>query len=398
MKITEPGTSPNGGSRPLPLPAGLTAWAGATALLLAGCGPHDLHLASSTRHPTANQAVTLSAWWDSSVPIDYLRLYAGEYCLIESPDTQVTATINDLHPYSNRRLVFRAEAVQGEHVWSREEWVYVVAPLEHDRPPPTEENSEDGTDVQQNYPSRWCEETASRLFHAATDIVRRYADKAVVEFISYPEVQEQFGDVELTAEFVTTDADLLVEAVAWFVDLHALGGCEDPVEAFERWGDGFGYSVYGSEFAQPADLTLRISELEKNRQIAEGIPPVLLDTEYILGDCEDRAILRAALLRNLGFAPWAITVAQNFGLTHEYNLVIYQGAWRVMGDGPIGAYLADVDLSQHRTCYAWNEDSHSRRAYPCNFLWLTRHADNYPGGKGDGHLWCWKNYSSEIDP
>jgi peptidoglycan hydrolase-like protein with peptidoglycan-binding domain len=63
------------------------------------------------------------------------------------------------------------------------------------------------------------------------------------------------------------------------------------------------------------------------------------------GDCEDEAILRAALLRRLGFQPWAVWHARSADYTvagmttsHEYNIILYEGAFRVV-DGPVGILL-----------------------------------------------------------
>ncbi|MFC1530161.1 hypothetical protein ACFL6R_05530 [Gemmatimonadota bacterium] len=151
----------------------------------------------------------------------------------------------------------------------------------------------------------------------------------------------------------------------------------------------------GFDFPQPADLTI----LHSSKILGEAAGSQFL----YAGDCEDHAILRASLLRAMGMAPWAIWIVnlKKGTFRHEYNLVLYEGAFRIMELDPIKATL-DLSRSEVRkrfkTYYGWNEIHGPRGREPQNHQFLLDYVDNYPGGKDDGKRWSYRVYSRKIVP
>jgi len=145
-----------------------------------------------------------------------------------------------------------------------------------------------------------------------------------------------------------------------------------------------GYANYspGWDFPQPANLTLTISGNLTNANSRDDYQ----------GDCEDHAILRAALLRVLGFAPWAIWDAIDNPVSHEYNIVLYEGAYRLMDYGRIERFLERHTWDSHRSHYGWNEDNGPRGVSSTNHDYLKNNTDNFPGGKECPGDWSYEKY------
>ena len=135
--------------------------------------------------------------------------------------------------------------------------------------------------------------------------------------------------------------------------------------------NGWGSYSPGWDFPQPADLTLTISG-----NLTNASP----NDDY-QGDCEDHAILRAALLRALGFAPWAIWDAIDNPISHEYNIVLYEGAYRIMDYGLIDRWLDTHTWDSHKSHYGWNESNGPRGVATANNTFLKNNTNNFPGTK-----------------
>ena len=165
-------------------------------------------------------------------------------------------------------------------------------------------------------------------------------------------------------------SDKVVEAVAYYVDRH-MTWRDDAVNQVVFFINGWGSYSPGWDFPQPADLTLTISG-----NLSNASP-----TDDYQGDCEDHAILRAALLRSLGFAPWAIWDVLCESLAHEYNVVLYEGAYRIMDYGRIGSWLDTYTGSNHKSYYGWNEEFGPRNFSFMNHAYLVAGTNNFPGGK-----------------
>ena len=155
------------------------------------------------------------------------------------------------------------------------------------------------------------------------------------------------------------------------------------VFANNEYGD---YSP-GWDFPQPADLTLTISG-----NLTNAAP-----NDDFQGDCEDHAILRSALLRALGYCPWGIWDVIDNPVTHEYNVVLYEGAYRLMDYGTIVRWLATHTWSSHQSYYGWNEDNGPRGANSTTHAYLENNTNNYPGGKKCTD-WDLNNYYEDTCP
>jgi len=203
-------------------------------------------------------------------------------------------------------------------------------------------------------------------------IVLTHANNAVMEFSN---------STGLSIIEVYGVADNLVAAVAFYVDQHMSWRADSANRRIFREN---GYSDYtpGWDFPQPADLTLTISG-----NLDNATP-----NDDFQGDCEDHAILRAALLRALGFASWGIWDAIDQNITHEYNIVMYEGAYRIMDYGLIGRWLNSHTWNSHKTHYGWNEDHGPRGVNSTNNNFIKNNTDNFPGDKPCDGAWNYNKY------
>ncbi len=98
------------------------------------------------------------------------------------------------------------------------------------------------------------------------------------------------------------------------------------------------------------------------------------------GDCEDHAILRAALMYALGISSDCAYCADHYdgywGGGHTFNLVLYRNKWRVMDYGRLGKYFWDDSWDQHNPNNVWN----NRRG--------TFYCPDWIDNLGDGHWDC----------
>lgn len=183
--------------------------------------------------------------------------------------------------------------------------------------------------------------------------------------------------------------DRYVDAVAWYVDRH-----------MEYVADGGSWNG-----AQNAYRTLTQSGHRGSKDFA--------------GDCEDHAILRAALLRSLGMNHTCVFCADHHNSVdqgqvqecnggkeksggHTYNLVVYKGKYRILDYGNMRArYWANSQCwDQHATDNLWNDHTGKH--------WSNKDTSpygssnplvNYPGNPvSPGGNWDWRSYFNDITP
>ena len=190
----------------------------------------------------------------------------------------------------------------------------------------------DGT----GYPSTPNEETGTNLYRLDKPEPSHYAILALYEYCSV------FGGTPASLTF-----DQKIAAVALYVTNHmSWRSDDDNIKAFKAMGYG-AYNPQPGDFPQPADLTLKISGIVNNTA----------PNDDFQGDCEDFAILRAALLRAapICLPPAAIWDAIDGAVTHEYNVVQYGNAYRIMDYGTIDRWIPTHTWDAHKSYFGWNE-------------------------------------------
>ena len=163
-----------------------------------------------------------------------------------------------------------------------------------------------------------------------------------------------FADPEITPDF-------LVAAVAWYVDQN-MGYTYDPENGYVlNTIHSLGYTPAGHNI--PAHYTIRFTNplLPANSNMIPALQaknPAWAaeynDGKSYHGDCEDYAILRHALLRSLGFDRRFIWNAES--PSHVHNIVLYNGAYRIMDYGPIQRYLCCASPINDMVFQSWNTD------------------------------------------
>lgn len=348
--------------------------------MVSGCAPS---IVSSHKHPDSDKVITFTA--KHGLLCFYcskLEMEVGGTVVANSTSSPLTYTNGPYAAYSNMQLPFKVTSsnTAGTLTHTDSDWIYVANPKGvFNFPMPTGSNN--------GYPGTTNEQTGANLYRLDKSIVLNHALDAVAEYSNasgIPLVQ------------VVSIADNMVAAVAWYVDEHMswrTDTCDAGSTSCVSNRDVFAANGYGSyspgwDFPQPADLTLLIS----------GDVTNAVTNDDFQGDCEDHAILRAALLRALGFAPWAIWDAIDNPITHEYNIVLYEGAYRIMDYGTIDRWLNWHTWSSHTSYYGWNEDHGPRYVATTNHDYLVNNTDNYPGGKDDGHPWSHNIYYKLYSP
>jgi hypothetical protein len=211
-----------------------------------------------------------------------------------------------------------------------------------------------------------------------------YATNAIMEYA------QRIGK---SPQDVKNSFDLTVAAVAAYVDRHMTWRDEATNrQVFMAKGyAGYGTNAGAVDFPQPADLTLKYSG-----NVSNGTP-----SDDFLGDCEDFAILRATLLRALCFPPWAIWDVINKTRSHEYNVVLYQGAFRIMDRGTIDRYLAcNIWGTWYDSSYGWNQTCGPRGYGTDQQKSLIDQTNNYPVqlGRSACAPWSCRNYFKDTCP
>ncbi len=169
---------------------------------------------------------------------------------------------------------------------------------------------------------------------------------------------------EITAGDITNDPNAMMEAVAFYVTEHMGYVLDDNRPS-------------GVPEIQSAAYTIQTSGnrgCTADKATTPGHANQLAD---YCGDCEDHAILRAALLRSLGIPRDCVFCADYYegywGGGHAFNLVHYRGKWRIMDYHVLGWYFNDR-WSAHVVGNVWN-DYYGEH-------WCPDWKDNL----GDGHL------------
>jgi hypothetical protein len=171
---------------------------------------------------------------------------------------------------------------------------------------------------------------------------------------------------EITAADITNDTNAMMEAVGFYVTEH-MGYVKDdnrPSWVPEIQSAAFTINSSGNRGCSADKAT------------TPGHTGQLAD---YCGDCEDHAILRAALLRSLGVPRDCVFCADYYegywGGGHAFNLVYYRGKWRIMDYNALGWYFENR-WSAHVVGNIWN-DYYGEH-------WCPEWKDNL----GDGHHDC----------
>lgn len=205
-------------------------------------------------------------------------------------------------------------------------------------------------------PTSLATQTGPNLYQLSDSVVQAAAQDALIEYANDQGIL--ITEVDSADEYVAAVAAYVDNHMSWTSDGSHNPNCINTVH-------GLGYSP-GWDFPIPASYTITYT----------GDPSCNCPNDYC-GDCEDHAILRAALLRALGFAPECIWDAIDNPVSHEYNVVVYEGAFRLMDYGPISSWLATHTWSAHRSYYGWNENNGPRGTAAANHTFLTTQAVNY---------------------
>jgi hypothetical protein len=327
----------------------------------------------STVHPDSDKEITFNVTEGSTQgTVTEMQLEIEGSVVATQPGTSLTYTGGPYAPYSNMKMNYRGIAVKSTgSTASNSGWVYVVNPKNvYTYIAPSGSNN--------GYPNSTAEQTGANLYRLDKQIVRQTAQVALLEFANFRGTSiNNIDDI----------ADSLVAAVAYYVDWH-MSWRKDSLNRIVFANNGWSSYTPGWDFPQPADLTLTISG-----DLTNASP----HDDY-MGDCEDHAILRAALLRALGFAPWGIWDAIDYQpdadrhITHEYNVVLFEGAYRLMDYGLIQRWLESHTWNSHMTHFGWNEEHGPRGATTTNHNYLVNFADNFPGGKDCPGDWSYLIY------
>jgi len=307
----------------------------------------------STIHPDSDKEISFTVNKGTTRgTVTEMRLNIEGTIVATQPGTTLTYTGGPYPAYSNLKMNFAGIAVKSTgSTATKPGWVYVVNPKNvYTFITPNGSNN--------GYPNATSEQTGANLYQLNKTIVRSTAQDALLEFANFRGT---------TIGAINNIADSLVAAVAYYVDEH-MSWRSDSLNRIVFANNGWASYSPGWDFPQPADLTLTISGNLTNASPSDDYQ----------GDCEDHAILRAALLRALGFAPWGIWDVINNPVTHEYNVVLFEGAYRIMDYGLIQRRLNSGTINSY---YGWNEVNGPRGANNTTHNYLKNNTDNFPGGK-----------------
>ncbi|MFQ5852673.1 MAG: hypothetical protein ACE5JU_19105 [Candidatus Binatia bacterium] len=253
--------------------------------------------------------------------------------------------------------------------------------------------------------------TAGRLFNLNMSEVRQAANEAVANFLfgcliaevaggspplicryNFPDVAPSFGPMIDDDRFDYEMApDALVASVAWYVDYY-MGWTTDKANEYvlNEYHD-LNYFLGGSHV--PAYYTIVYTDPGRHDGLVDDLQDqdeewamAYNDGKRLHGDCEDFAILRHALLRALGFDRHYIWNAN--APSHQFNVVLYRGALRIMDYGPIFRYLDAPSGITAGIFGAWNTNSGPNQSAAvkqnnlCNQLLKTCYPDRCKSGTG----------------
>lgn len=322
----------------------------------------------STVHPDSDKIIIFDAnKGGTKGTVTAMKIEVAGTVVQTNAGTTATFTGGPYPIYSNNQLHYKAiaEKSNGSLVNGFDNWVYVANP-----------KGAFGYIVasgsNSGYPNATSEQTGANLYRLDKAVVRNHATNALMEYAN---------DEGISLFEAANISDHMVAAVARYVDSH-MSWRSDATNRTVFSDNGWASYAPGWDFPQPADLTLTISG-----DLINASP-----NDDFQGDCEDHAILRAALLRAMGFAPWAIWDAIDNPVTHEYNVVLYEGAYRLMDYGEISRWLDSHTWSSHQSYYGWNESNGPRSAVTLNNDYLKNNTDNFPGGKTCPGAWDYLKY------
>lgn len=325
----------------------------------------------STVHPDSDKVIAFTVQRGGvEGTIDQTSLEIEGAAVATESGENLTYSGGPYAAYSNNRLNYSGIAKVGSTSKKTPGWVYVSNPKNvFTFPAPNGSNH--------GYPNSTSEQTGANLYRLDQPIVRNTAQDALMEYAN---------STRKSIFEVSNIADEMVAAIALYVDNHMQW--RDDTTNREVFADnGWGSYSPGWDFPQPADLTLTISGNLNNASA----------TDDYMGDCEDHAILRASLLRAVGFAPWAIWDVIDDPITHEYNVVLYEGAYRLMDYGRIQRWLDSSNhWTSHQSHYGWNEANGPRGANATTHNFLTNQTDNFPGGKQCPGNWSFNKYYTDT--
>ena len=183
--------------------------------------------------------------------------------------------------------------------------------------------------------------------------------------INIAQVFDAYPNMRLGCDFFP---DFLVAAVAWYVDQN-MGYVGDEVNGYVlNTIHNLGYAPGGEgmpayyiiHYTDPGQHPNLIALLQaENPDWASAYN----DLRRFHGDCEDFAIMRHGLLRALGFDREYIWNVRAPG--HEFNAVLYEGAYRLMDYGNIFTYLCEPSEIIEGAIDAWNEVYGGRWSADC---------------------------------
>lgn len=364
-----------------PRPAVLGCLLGAILLGPVGCGSTP-EIKADLRHPDADKQITFTTGPGSiTETITQSEILVAGATVHSGPGPTISYVGGPYVSFSNMNLLYCARATLGSGSQKLGcGSAYVANPKGHwTYTAPNGSNN--------GYPNATTEQTGANLYRLDRLVVHNRAQDALAEYVNWYNGQTPSTSDDITIFEAANVADHTVAAVAYYVDRH-MSWRDDGQNAAVFAANGFANYSPGWDFPQPADLTLTISG-----DLTNGVP----NDDY-QGDCEDHAILRAALLRALGFAPWAIWDVIDNPVSHEYNVVLYEGAFRLMDYGTIDTWLATHTWDSHRSYYGWNEEHPYRYVAGTNHDYLVDFVDNYPGGVDDGNPWSFNVYYKDTSP
>ncbi len=212
------------------------------------------------------------------------------------------------------------------------------------------------------------------LLNLGNPIIRETAEKALQEYADF---------IHVDKDSLNT-ADEYIEAVSYYVD-RRMTYVHDDSQPVRVLGITVGSD---DDHTQSALETIRSSGGRCNN--------------LYCGDCEDFSILRLALLRALGVKWDCAFGADHFEGSggHSYDIVIYEGAYRIMDYRFIGEYFT-YRWNEHITDNVWNDylgmfwlNSGNQKQYAYNY---PEESVNYPD-KCRTSAWSYDTYYTDICP
>ncbi len=267
-------------------------------------------------------------------------------------------------------------------------------------------------------PTDWNNQNGTRLFNLNMQEVQQVAQDALALFwfgcffaqifgdppplcwFNHPDSDVTFVDVSAHDCFSFKNSpDMMVAAVASYVHAN-MGWVNDAANSwvlnsfhnlnYFAGAEGMPayYTIHYTDPARYPDLLTQLQAQDPNWANAYN------DGRMYHGDCEDFAILRHALLRALGFDRDYIWNGRAPG--HEFNVVLYKGAYRIMDYGQIYGNFCQPSGIVAGLDQTWNQSHGPRFSGNCK-QWFQDYVLNrvYPDRCGVGYGW---NFTRRAKP